>query len=105
VLICAALSVSASRVRVACCEKSQSEDISETPFPAAPSLPVALGFFGEQARCVVVVGRDPRTPLFSLRSAWPLRLAPEGKQRAGCARVRQHIAAHTGRDSVGATIA
>jgi hypothetical protein len=46
-LICAALSVSASRVRVACCEKSQLEETSETPFSAALSLPVALGFFCE----------------------------------------------------------
>jgi hypothetical protein len=47
VLSCAALSVSALRVRVACCEKPQLEETPETPFPAALSLPVALSFFGE----------------------------------------------------------
>ena len=41
-LFCAALCVGASRVRVACCKKSQLEGTSETPFPAALSVPLAL---------------------------------------------------------------
>ena len=46
-LICALLSESTSRMRVASCEYSQSKKASETPFPAALSQSVALGFFDD----------------------------------------------------------
>jgi hypothetical protein len=100
VLICAALSVSASRVRVACCEKSQLEGISETPFPAALSLPLRLA--SSASRQVVVVGGDPEPPFSRCarpgRCIWRLG-ANKGRVCEGQA------AAHTGRDCVGAAMA